>query len=189
MDRRTAILAGGLLSMAGSANSQTPAPSGSLEAVVHEIRDRIVILETKYAYCRHADALDAEGMLALVTDDCVVNYFGADEAQTMRGKAALRAMLTAYLPNTISSSHHISNSEVQFDGQNRAVLHCYMYSWQRFRGYPGLADCHRWGRYEDQFVRTSEGWRMSHVRLLSHGEYGATRIGEQFDRPFPPRFE
>lgn len=161
----------------------------SFEDTVRELKDRTDILETKYAYCRHADNLDVEGMAAQFTDDCVVNYVASDDSLAMRGKDALRRMLTAYFETSVSSAHYITNAEIRFDGADRATMHCYMYSWQRFKDHPVTADCHRWGRYETLFVRARVGWRMSQLRLLSMGEYGGARIGEQFARPFPPRFD
>ncbi|HET9694635.1 MAG TPA: hypothetical protein VFP48_09620, partial [Steroidobacteraceae bacterium] len=62
------------------------------------------------------------------------------------------------------------------------------YSWQRFKAHPVAADCHRYGRYELRVVRTSEGWKLSRLNLLSAGEYGGSRLGEQFGRPWPPQF-
>ena len=98
-------------------------------------------------------------------------------------------MLADYFQGSVSSAHYITNSELIFESSECVTLHAYMYSWQRFKNHPAVADCHRWGRYENQFVRTPEGWRLRRMRLLSAGEYGGTRIGEQLSRPFPPAFE
>jgi hypothetical protein len=161
----------------------------SIENTVRELKDRVDILETMHAYCRHADNLDAPSMVFLFTDDCVANFVPGGEETMLRGKGPLTKMLTDALAGTLSGSHHISNAELIFDTPDRVTLHCYMYSWQRFTGFPVTADCHRWGRYENRFVRTTEGWRLDHLKLLSAGEYGGARFGEQLGRPFPPRFE
>lgn len=195
MDRRTVMIAGGVAIGLGAAADVRAQAQGagrrtmSFEEMVRELKDRTDILETKYAYCRHADNLDPEGMIAQFTDDCIVNYVGSDDSMAMHGKAALRQMLTTYFQSSVSSAHYITNAEIRFDGDERATMHCYMYSWQRFKNYPAAADCHRWGRYENLFTRTRQGWRISRLRLLSMGEYGGARIGEQFSRPFPPRFD
>jgi ketosteroid isomerase-like protein len=195
MNRRTIVITGAAFgaSTALEANAQMRGERGrravSLEAIVQELKDRTDILETMYAYCRAADNLNADGMVALFTDDCVVNYVVTDEALAMRGKQALRNMLVEYFASSTSSSHHIANAELIFETPDRVTMHAYMYSWQRFKGHPAAADCHRWGRYENQFVRTDAGWRLRRVRLVSAGEYGGARIGEQFSRAFPPRFD
>ena len=161
----------------------------SLDDTVQALKDRIDILETMYAYCRHADNLDAPSMVALFTEDCVANFVPGGEAVMLRGKGPLTKMLTDALAVTVSGSHHISNAELIFDAPDQVTMHCYMYSWQRFAGFPVTADCHRWGRYENRFVRTGKGWRLDRLKLVSAGEYGGARIGEQLGRPFPPRIE
>lgn len=167
----------------------TNRPDNSLEAVVRRLQDRVDILGTMHAYCRHADNLDGDGMAALFVEDCVANFVPGGEETILRGRAALNAFLNTALAVTVSGSHHIANEELVFETPDRVILHCYMYSWQRFEGFPVTADCHRWGRYENRFVRTDAGWRMDRLKLLSAGEYGGARIGEQLGRPFPPKFE
>ena len=160
----------------------------SFEATVKRLQDRVDIEEALYGYCRHADLLDAEGMAAYFTDDCVVAYVLPQTLPPFQGKGELLRFLREYFPNTVSSSHHVANVELLFDGADRVTAHTYMYSWQRFKGFPAAADCHRWGRYEIRLVRTASGWRISRMQLLSAGEYGGSRIGEQFGRPWPPSF-
>jgi len=161
----------------------------ALTTTVRELKDRVDILETMYAYCRHADMLDGDAMADLFVDDCVASFSPVGENLTFRGQAALRGFLNGALGVTVSGSHHIANAELIFETPDRVTLHCYMYSWQRFTGFPVTADCHRWGRYENQFVRTQQGWRMRRLMLVSAGEYGGARIGEQLGRPFPPVFD
>lgn len=161
----------------------------SLEATVRELKDRVDILETMHAYCRHADNLDGDRMSALFVEDCIANFIPGGEETMLRGRRALNDFLNMALGGTVSGSHHIANEELIFQTPDRVILHCYMYSWQRFTGFPVTADCHRWGRYENRFVRTADGWRMDRLKLISAGEYGGARIGEQLGRPFPPKFE
>ena len=160
----------------------------SLEATVKRLQDRAEIHEVLYGYCRHADLLDPEGMAEYFTDDCVVAYVTASMAPPFLGKRELLTFLDEYFPNTVSSSHHVANVELLFDGPDQVTAHTYMYSWQRFKTFPAAADCHRWGRYEVRLLRTPAGWRMAHMQLLSAGEYGGARVGEQFGRPWPPQF-
>jgi uncharacterized protein (TIGR02246 family) len=158
----------------------------SLEQQIRRLADRTDILETLYTYTRYADRLDPDAMVTLFTEDCIVSYI---QGQPMHGRRALHEMLSTYLPNSTSSIHYLSNTQVLFEGDDAAIVHTYMYSWQRFKTYPVTADCHRYGRYEIRIIRTAEGWRFTDMRLLSHGEYGGSRICEQLDRPWPPIFE
>jgi hypothetical protein len=163
--------------------------AASTETIVRELKDRVDILEAMYAYCRHADQLNGDAMADLFVEDSVSNFFAGRPENDLRGSRALRAFLNGALGVTASGSHHIANAELIFETPDRVTMHCYMYSWQRFQGHPSTADCHRWGRYENQFVRTDDGWRISRLRLISAGEYGGARIGEQLGRPFPPTFD
>ena len=159
----------------------------SLEQTIQRLQDRVDIQETMFAYCRYADQLDIEGMVAQFTDDCVVTYV-PNEIPPFRGKGALRGFLSDYFPHSVSSSHYMTNVEIQFDARDVVTVYCYMYSWQRFKTHPAAADCHRFGRYEMRALRLADGWRISHMTLLTAGEYGGTRLAEQFERPWPPTF-
>jgi ketosteroid isomerase-like protein len=153
----------------------------SLSETVQRLQDRLDIQELLAGYCRHADLLDAQGMASYFTDDCVVTYLPPEMGAPLEGKTALL--------DSLLGSHHIANVELLFDTPDRVTGHTYMYSWQRFKTAPAAADCHRWGRYELRLLRTKQGWRVSHMRLVSVGELGGRRIAEQFGRPWPPRFE
>jgi len=158
----------------------------SLENQIRRLTDRTDILEALYTYTRHADRLDWDGMVSMFTDDCIVSYVEGEPL--MAGRAKLHEMLSTYLPNTVSSIHYLSNTQILFDSDDAVTVHTYMYSWQRYKPYPVMADCHRWGQYEIRMVRTPEGWRFTHMRLLSHGEYGGARTAEQMNQPWPPVF-
>lgn len=156
--------------------------SAELESAVRRLSDRVEIEALMARYCRHADQLDADGMAACFTEDCV-SY------APQPGKVALLAFLRAWLPGTRSSTHYVSNFELSFEDADAASVHCYMHSWTRRERYPAIADALRYGRYELRAVRTTQGWRFSHIRLITAGGYGGVPIGEQFGRPWPPHWE
>ena len=147
--------------------SERPA-AATFEDTIRQLKDRVDILETLYAYCRHADNLDGKAMAELFVEDCVSQFIPGDE-WVLNGRPALEKFLCDALAVTVSGSHHIANPELTFETPDRVVLNCYMYSWQRFNGFPITADCHRWGRYENRFVRTPAGWRLSATRKTSDG--------------------
>jgi hypothetical protein len=88
------------------------------------------------------DRLDWDGMVSMFTADCIVSY--VEDEPAMAGRDALYEILSTYLPNTVSSIHYLSNSQVLFDSDDVATISTYMYSWQRYKPYPVMADCHRW---------------------------------------------
>jgi len=136
---------------------------------VRELIDREQIRALKYAYCRYADALDVAGMVSVFVEDCRINFV-PDGSQEARGRDELEAFYAKAQSVVRSSSHHLSNMDIVFLGPDRAAMHCYLYSWQRFVGYPEVKDRHRWARYEDVFVRTPDGWRQSDLLYLVAGE-------------------
>jgi SnoaL-like domain len=159
----------------------------SLEDDVREIKDRQQILALKCAYCRAADALDHEAMLAVFTPDCDIDFSPDTDAAKAHGIEELRGFFVVAQEPVISSSHHISNVDIVFDSADRARLHCYLYSWQRFDGYPHIADCHRWARYEEGWARTDDGWRIGVLEYRVAGELNGDafglRFGEVVSRP------
>lgn len=148
-----------------------------------EAQDQIVAL--LHSYCRHADRLDPSAMLEHFADDCCVSYI---VGEAWMSRAELKAMLELYLPNTVSSQHMITNHEFVFVSDDEVILHAYMYSWQRYRDHPMRSDTHRFGRYECRVVRSAGRWLFTHMLLVSAGELGEPRIGEQLTRPWPPGF-
>lgn len=132
----------------------------SLEQKVQRLTDRLHINELMARYCRHADLLDAEGMAACFTDDCVVAYVPASIAAPARSKKELLGFLHAYFPNSVSSTHYITNVELLFDTPDRVTAHTYMYSWQRFKGYPVATGQCRPSPERRQLCRHSVGQPM-----------------------------
>lgn len=152
------------------------------------LMDRVRVLETIYAYARYADTLQPARMTSLFTDNCYVQ-FTPDGSDALRSPEKLRKFLETRMDRIVSQSHHISNEEVLFEGPDTAVAHVYMQSWQRFAGYPAVPDLHIWGRYEIRFVRVNQNnWKMTHMLFNVAGTQGGSRIREQVERPWPPRF-
>jgi hypothetical protein len=150
-----------------------------VEDRLRRIEDRTEIIEGKYEYCRYADTLDPELMVTLFTSDIVASY--APDAPDISGKDALRRFYTQALGTVVASSHHVSNCELVFLDDDHAELSCYLYSWQRFLDYPQTQDRHRWARYVDHWVRTTEGWLQSRLSYRIAGEVTSdhpARVGE-----------
>ena len=158
----------------------------SVEDRLQRIEDRAALESLKFEYCRYADSSAADRMVALFTEDCVVNFF-PDRRQELHGREAFVEYLGKAMFDVSSSSHHISNMDVLFENPDRARTHCYLYSWQRYRD-PAVQDRHRWVRYEDVFVRTGDGWRQSELMYIVAGEITSDepRLGEVLTRPLWP---
>jgi len=154
------------------------------EKKVRRLLDKQDMLEILYQYCEAADKNDPANMTKFFHEDCVVQYVPTESIK--RGVKQLSDHLFSFLGAVISGSHYIMNPMFEFVSDDEVLLACYMFSWQRFSGYPAQADAFRFGRYEIRFIRSGETWRMTHMKLLSAGEIGGDRIAEQMGRPFPP---
>jgi ketosteroid isomerase-like protein len=130
----------------------------SLEGLI----DKADITDVIHAYCYHFDRAEPEKVLALFTDDAVVDY--GPDVPTMHGVAEIGPMVTRGLSEFFAAtSHHISNVTIQFDGPDKAKSVCYLYSWHSYQD--GRPNSELWAQYHHDFVRTSDGWKMSHLLL------------------------
>jgi ketosteroid isomerase-like protein len=130
--------------------------------------DHQAITDLIHAYCRGVDAVDAAGVAALFTADCVVDY-GPGLGEPTHGAAQLERRLAAGLPRFAATSHHVSNIEITFDDSGRTASGVtYLYAWHR---YPDdRPDAELWARYHDRFVRDGDRWLISERILRVAGQ-------------------
>ena len=100
------------------------------------MKDREEILKLKYRYCRAADARDHDVMIEHFTPDCQIDFYPDSELGKASSVKELRGFFITAQEPVLSSSHHISNVDIRFPSADLATSHCYLYSWQRFKGYP-----------------------------------------------------
>jgi uncharacterized protein (TIGR02246 family) len=149
------------------------------DTALRRLLDRAEIEQRKHAYLRAADDADPERMVARFTPDCTASY--APGQPVIEGRDSLREWYAHRIGDVVSSSHHLSNLEVEFDGDDTAHVRAYLYSWQRYDDFPEHGDRHCWARYVDTWVRTRDGWYQSAlVYLLAHEvtTIGTPRCGE-----------
>ena len=128
---------------------------------------RQAIADVVHAYCRNVDLVRPAEIAALFTEDCTVDY-GPGLGPPTHGSAQLQQRLAAGLPRFAATSHHVSNIEVEFDGDDAANTIAYLYAWHRYDD--GRPDAHLWARYHDRFVRTPDGWRIAERVLRVAGQ-------------------
>lgn len=133
---------------------------------LEHLLDQADIAEVVHAYCDHFDRGEAEAVLALFTEDAVVDY--GPDVPTMTGLEALRPMVTNGLASFFAAtSHHVSNFRVRVTGPDTAESMCYLYAWHRYQD--GRPDSELWGRYLHDFHRTPEGWKIARLVLQAAG--------------------
>ena len=152
------------------------------EARIAALLDRIDIIDRKHAYIRAADACDPDRMVERFTDADFVALYDPTGPPIL-GKDAVRDWYAKRLATVVSSSHHVSNIEIEFTDPDTARLRCYLYSWQRFADHPAVGDRHRWARYIDSWVRRDGEWYQQSLTCLVAGEHcddAEPRQGEYF---------
>jgi SnoaL-like domain len=120
------------------------------------------------------DAGNADAAAALLTPDAQWNRQG----QIVEGAEAIGAVIAARSPDRIVR-HHLCNLVVTLEGSDRASSRAYYAAYishgsekTRFAGLP-----ERSGDYYADFVRTTLGWRISHLRAHRLFEAGGQPTG------------
>ena len=148
-----------------------------------EVIDRQEITDVLIEYCCALDRMDLPRLSALFTDDCVVDY-GPDEQLQSRGAAALAKSLER-MWRWSRTSHHLTNVQVEFDGENEALVRSYVFAWHE-RADASTATI--LGQYQDRFIREDRGWRIAQRRMLMNGsDAGFTVNINRFERNQPPQ--
>jgi hypothetical protein len=126
------------------------------------LADRTAIIDLTIAYCW---ALDTRQWDAL--DDVFATDVTAElAAPLMHGVEAIKARVARALVPLDDSQHMVTNHQIVIDGV-RATCRCYLHAQHVRHGVEGGDNFVIGGRYEDTLVRTANGWRISHRRLVS----------------------
>ena len=114
-------------------------------------------LTSRYAYAM--DGREWEVLRTLFTDDVELDY-GLGEENIMRGADLFVSSCEATLTQMDATHHIFANHLFQVDG-DRAKGRYYMHAQHLKHGVPGGALHTLGGLYEDEFVRTADGWKIS----------------------------
>jgi len=139
---------------------------------VAELIDKAAISDVIHAYCYHFDRAEPEKVLALFTDDAVVDY--GPDVPTMIGLAEIGPMVEHGLGSFFAAtSHHISNTAIEFQGPETAKSVSYLYAWHSYQDKRPNSEL--WGQYHHDFSRSPDGWRISRLVLTAAGSSGFHR--------------
>lgn len=114
------------------------------------------IRQLKYAYFRCVDTKDWDGIAACFVPEATATYPNQD----CDGRDAILAFLTASLFPDLVTMHHGHHPEIRVDGDEATGtwhLHDQVYAPAFDFALEGSA------LYEDRYVRTCAGWRMTHT--------------------------
>jgi uncharacterized protein (TIGR02246 family) len=116
-------------------------------------------------YCTGVDDGDPVVVASVFAEDAELDV---GNGVVISGRTDIEAFFRDRLAQYDSSSHHLANTVVQFDGE-QAEASSYVYA----RIWPTGADPGElWGRYDDLLTRDSAGWQIRQRRLRAAGWHG-----------------
>lgn len=126
---------------------------------VQQLLDVRACEQLKYRYCRLLDQKKFDELGELLTEDCTVAYGGG--AIALNGRADVTAYLHKAMGDTrILTSHLVSHPEIEVTGDDATA------SWalvdvviHQDSGFAIRGASY----YDDTYVRTDDGWRISHT--------------------------
>ena len=125
------------------------------------LEDKWEIAEICYRYGLAVDGRDWAALAALFTPDADAYYL---DLPSCHGYQAIEDTCRVALTPLSATQHLISNVVVRLDG-DRAESTCYLQAQHVKAGTEGGDNFIIAGRYDDQLVRTPDGWRIRERRL------------------------
>ncbi len=115
------------------------------------------------AYCHYVDHDDAERIAELFTEDGV---WKSPEA-TLDGREAIRKAMAERAANAGRMSRHVCNNLLidivdEDHAEGVVYLTLYRHDGEEGRRFSPLGSPVMVGEYRDRFLRTAEGWRITH---------------------------
>lgn len=128
-------------------------------------------------YCQRADKADIEGFVSLFTPDASI---AVPEHPPFSGHDAIRASIRALAATGIAFRHIVTNAVIEVRSDDRATGACYLTVFNSTApagedGWRPMNLPSTVGEYDDEFVRTQQGWRFR-SRVL-------TRVFRRIDDP------
>lgn len=130
---------------------------------LQELADRLEVADLLRRYATALDSRDWDLLASVFTDDGAADYGELGGVNT--GAATIAAFCRSALAGLDASQHLITNEVVELDG-DRGRARCYFQAQHVYRGAEGGDHYLVGGTYEDELVRTPEGWRIRRRTLL-----------------------
>lgn len=133
-----------------------------MDTQLQSLLDERDIVRVALRYCRALDTKDWDALDDVFVPDAT-GVLGLPHL--IEGRDAIKQRVSGALGLLDDSQHLVGNHEVDVDGDT-ATHRCYLHA-QHVRhvavGGPNYIVA---GRYEDRFVRTPQGWRITHRTLV-----------------------
>jgi hypothetical protein len=132
-----------------------------------EYSDRIAIARTLAMFCIRVDEYDIDGVGAVFTEDCEVDY-GPGRGGPRSGRADVTARIASGQAQFLRTHHQLGQSVVDLDGDTARAL-TYVTAWHLERTYT-TSEARL--RYVDELRRTAAGWQISRREVMALGIVG-----------------
>jgi ketosteroid isomerase-like protein len=127
--------------------------------------------------------MELEAIAKVFANDCVVE-FGPDKRLNSYGSQAVAKSLER-MWRWARTSHHLSNVQICFDGEDRASSVSYVLAWHER---PDKTTATIYGQYHDQLRREHDGWRITkRVMYMNGSDAGFTVNIHPFKRKAAPK--
>jgi len=138
-----------------------------------EHEDRADIIAVTHDYCWALDRNEWHELDEVFLPDATAQL-GSHECAD---REQIKLVVEKALGKLDDSQHIVATHQVRVDG-DRATSRCYLHAQHVRRDAKGGPHYVVAGRYEDDFVRTPDGWRIKHRALIvmwTEGNVGAVR--------------
>jgi ketosteroid isomerase-like protein len=128
------------------------------DAEVARMLDERAIVEVTHRYCAALDGHDWQALERCFTPDAVAVYGGVPGEHD--GLDAIKEVCRASLEPLDASQHLVANHLVELAGDT-AASRCYVRAQHCRRELPDGENFMIAGTYEDEWLRTADGWRIT----------------------------
>ena len=159
--------------------------ASEMEARLQELEDQLALSKLINTYHRRADAFDWEGWADCFTEDAEFDF--ANEFGTMCGRRAIHDICKDNMDHVYEVMQHVMvNLDFEITGKDSAIGHGNLIFTALPRANEPYVNFQSGGRYDWEFKRTANGWRIAKARLdfiWSQGE----NVGEVFSETDAPK--
>ena len=131
-----------------------------MDPTVARLADERALIDLTIAYCWALDGRRYDDLDEVFTPDAVGD-FGFVRVQ---GVDEVKALVARSLDHLDISQHIVASHQVQVDGDT-ATVRCHLHAQHTKRGTEGGDNYVIGGFYEDEAVRTPQGWRIARRTL------------------------
>ena len=137
----------------------------SLEARIKRIEDRTAIIDLVIAYAVAIDEADWAGFAATMTDPVRIDFSEAGMPPADFPRDQFVGFASGVLEGWTARQHISPNHRVVFDetDPDKAICYSYMYAQHYKKDAPGGDFYLMRGSYDNELVRTADGWRITGI--------------------------